>query len=138
MNETFHEDTESKSYGTFLIMERKLLKYITVPAMILTYIFGIICAYIYGIEALGMWFHIKTACVLALTISNGMLAICYKNLLYKRNKYSAKFFKIINEIPTILMILAVFMVVLKPLVFNQSRAALYLSSGLSPKVNNAS
>jgi putative membrane protein len=109
------EDISSKSYTTFLTMERKLLKFITVPAMVLTYIFGIICSYIYGVEALGPWFHIKVTCVLALTIANGMFAIWYRNFLYKQNKYSPKFFRMVNEIPTILMIIAVFMVVLKPL-----------------------
>jgi putative membrane protein len=109
------EDMSSKSYSIFLIMERKLLKFITVPAMVLTYIFGIICSWIYGVEALGVWFHIKATCVLVLTIINGIFAIWYKDFLYKRNKHSPKFFRIVNEIPTILMIIAVFMVVLKPL-----------------------
>jgi putative membrane protein len=108
------EDLESKSYATFLVMERKLLRFITVPAMILSYIFGILCTYIYGIDLLGIWFHIKFMCIIGLTITNGMLAIWYKAFLYRKNRHSPKFFKLVNEIPTILMIIAVFMVVLKP------------------------
>ena len=108
------EEIESKSYSTFLIMERKLLKFIIVPAMILSYIFGILCAHIYGIDSLGKSFYIKFICVICLTIMNGMLAIWYKAFLYKKNRHSPKFFKIVNEVPTILMIISVFMVVLKP------------------------
>ena len=108
------EDIGSKSYNTFLVMERKLLRFITVPAMVLTYIFGILCSYIYGIDSLGVWFHIKASCILVLTFINGLYAIWYKDFLHHSNKHSTKFFRIVNEIPTILMIIAVFMVTLKP------------------------
>jgi len=108
------EDIEPETYQTFLIMERKLLRFITVPAMILTYIFGILCSYIYGMEALGTWFHLKVGAIFGLTIFNGMVAIWYQDFLHKENKHSQKFFKIVNEIPTILMMIAVFMVILKP------------------------
>lgn len=108
------EDLDSKSYSTFLTMERKLLNFITVPAMFFTYIFGILCSWIYGLGALGAWFHIKITCVIGITIMNYMYILWYKNFLYKRNTHTTKFFRIVNEIPTVLMIIAVFMVVLKP------------------------
>ena len=104
----------SATYNTLLVMERKLIKVIMVPAMLLTYIFGLLCAYIYGIEALGIWFHIKATCVIGLTFLNGLFVRWYKNFVSGTNTHSTKFFKITNEIPTILMITAVIVVIVKP------------------------
>ncbi|NBU53648.1 MAG: protoporphyrinogen oxidase HemJ, partial [Alphaproteobacteria bacterium] len=59
---------------TFKLMEKRLLRIIMTPAMIVTYIFGCLVAYIYGFVALGIWFHIKMGAVLALTILHGMQA----------------------------------------------------------------
>jgi len=99
---------------TFQQMEYKLLKIIMTPSMILTYFFGILIAYIYGFVALGVWFHIKMTAVLGLTIFHGILAKWRKDFINGTNKHSEKFYRLINEIPPILMIIAVVMVIVKP------------------------
>ena len=104
----------TETYNTLLVMQRKLIKIITVPAMLLTYIFGLLCSYIYGIEALGVWFHIKAMCIIGLTFLNGVFVIWHKQFVNGTNSHNTTFFKTINEIPTILMIIAVIMVIVKP------------------------
>ena len=104
----------SESDLIFQTMERRLLRIIMNPSMIIVYVFGIINAHIYGFVALGVWFHIKMLCVLILTIFHGLLAKWRKDFINGKNKHSARFYKIINEIPTVLMIIAVIMVVVKP------------------------
>lgn len=99
---------------TFQIMEQKLLRIIMNPAMILTYIFGFLNAHIYGFVALGLWFYIKMFAVLCMTIFHAMLSIWRKDFLLGQNKHSERFYRIVNEIPTILLIISVFMVVIKP------------------------
>lgn len=98
----------------FQKMERKLLRIIMNPAMIGTYIFGLMNAYIYGFEALGIWFHIKMTAVLVLTIFHGLLARWRKDFELGQNKHSERFYRIINEVPAIMMIIIVIMVVTKP------------------------
>lgn len=99
---------------SFKVMERKLLRFIMTPSMIATYIFGLLVAYIYGFEALGIWFHIKMVAVLVLTIFHGLQAKWVRDFANGNNKHSEKFYRIINEIPVIFMIIAVIMVVVKP------------------------
>lgn len=98
----------------FQTMEMRLLRWIMNPAMIATYVFGILISYIYGLEALGVWFHIKLTAVLALSAFHGFLAKCRKDFAAGINSRSANFFRIINEVPTILMIIIVIMVIVKP------------------------
>jgi putative membrane protein len=98
----------------FQLMENRLLRIIMNPAMISTYASGIINSYIYGLTALGKWFHIKMLAVLVLTIFHGLLARWRKNFVNGNNVYSEKFFRIANELPTIMMIVAVFVVIIKP------------------------
>ena len=99
---------------TFQQMEYKLLKIIMTPSMISTYFFGILIAYIYGFVALGVWFHIKMTAVLGLTIFHGLLAKWRKDFINGNNNHSEKFYRLMNEIPPILMIIAVIMVIVKP------------------------
>jgi len=99
---------------TFQTMEYRLLKFIMNPAMIFTYFFGLLVAYIYGFVALGVWFHIKSLAILGLTIFHIMLSRWRKDFAKGENKHSEKFYRIINEVPTILMIIAVIMVIVKP------------------------
>ena len=99
---------------TFQQMEHKLLKIIMTPSMILTYFFGILIAYISGFVALGVWFHIKMTAVLGLTIFHGLLAKWRKDFINGNNNHSEKFYRLINEVPPILMIIAVIMVIVKP------------------------
>jgi putative membrane protein len=99
---------------TFQQMEHKLLKIIMTPSMISTYFFGILIAYIYGFVALGVWFHIKMTAVLGLTIFHGLLAKWRKDFINGNNNHSEKFYRLMNEIPPILMIIAVIMVIVNP------------------------
>lgn len=99
---------------TFQIMEGRLLRIIMNPAMILTYIFGLINAHIYGFIALGLWFHIKMTAVIGMTIFHGLLARWRKDFVAGKNRHSEKFYRVINEIPPILMVIAVIMVIVKP------------------------
>lgn len=96
-------------------MEVNLLRIIMNPSMISSIFFGILNAHIYGFSALGYWFHLKMLFVVILAAYHGFLSKCRKNFVKGKNKYSQKFYRIINEIPSLLMVLIVFLVVLKPL-----------------------
>ena len=112
----YHSKVEigSEIDKTFQVMERRLLKIIMTPAMLSTYIFGLLTAYVYGFVALGVWFHIKMLAVLGLTIMHGVCAKWVKDFAKGENKHSEKFYRMANEVPTILMIVAVTMVIVKP------------------------
>jgi len=99
---------------TLQIMEYKLLKIIMNPAMIATYILGLINAYIYGFAVLGIWFHIKMVAIIILTIIHGLLARWRKNFALGKNVHSERFYRIFNEVPVLAMIVAVIMVIVKP------------------------
>ena len=100
---------------TFQLMEYRLLRIIMTPAMLSTYLFGFLTAYIYGFVALGGWFHLKMLAVLGLTILHGLFAKWVKDFAKAKNKHSERFYRLINEVPTILMIVAVVLVIVKPL-----------------------
>ena len=99
---------------TFQVMERKLLRLIMTPAMVAPYLFGLLSAYVYGFAALGTWFHIKMLAVLGLTLMHGLMAKWRKAFCLGQNKHSERFYRVINEVPVVLMITAVVMVVVKP------------------------
>jgi len=82
--------------------------------MIIVYITGLMNSYIYGLEALGGWFHVKLTAVILLTLCHGLLSIWRKKFANDSNTHSANFFRVINEVPTILMIVIVIMVIVKP------------------------
>ena len=111
------ENQEEKQINkVFKIMEFKLYNYIMMPAMILSWIFGLILIGSIGFEQLhSTWLIIKLALVVALTIYHFFLGNCLNKFKNDENKYSSRFFRIFNEIPTILLILIVFIVVFKPL-----------------------
>ena len=98
---------------TFKVMERRLLKAIINPAMIATWVFGLWLAWSGGWFS-APWLHVKLALVLAMSGVHGVLARYVKDFAADRNRHSKKFYRIINEIPTVLMILIVFVVVLRP------------------------
>ncbi len=104
----------SESDRLFQIMELRLLRIIMNPAMIATYLFGFINAHIYGFQALGIWFHVKIAAIFGLTLIHGLLARWRKDFAMGKNARSEKFYRILNEIPAIFMVVAVIMVVVKP------------------------
>jgi protoporphyrinogen IX oxidase len=98
----------------FKIMEIRLLRFIMNPAMIATFTFGLILAYIYGMQALGGWFHIKMLCIAFMAIFHGLLARWRKDFDKGQNNKSENFYRFMNEVPTILMIISVIMVIIKP------------------------
>lgn len=106
--------TGSNEDKTFQNMEKRLLKYIMNPAMILTLIFGLWIAWIYGFKNLGIWFHIKSTLVICLIGFHHYLAKMVKVFAQGKNNHSAKFYRIINEIPTVMMIAIVILVIVKP------------------------
>ena len=106
---------ESISF-VFKTMERKLYYYIMTPAMALSWLFGLILILNIGFETLGSyWFLLKLIFVISLTFYHLYLGKVLKDFKFDQNKKSSKFFRIINEIPTILLILIVFIVVFKPI-----------------------
>ena len=114
----YHVENSEKKEATeiFETMERKLYFFIMRPAMIATWLFGIILIYINGLDVLSqLWMHIKLGLVLLLTIYHEYLGTCLKSLKLNTNKKTSKFFRIINEVPTILLILIIFIVIFKPI-----------------------
>jgi len=114
----YHVENFEKKQTTeiFEIMEKRLFNYIMRPAMFLSWLLGIILILIIGIETFSfLWVQIKLILVLLLSIYNEYLGKCVKLLKLGENKKSGRFFRIINEIPTILLIFIVFIVIFKPL-----------------------
>ena len=104
----------SSSYNLFLLMEIRLIKIIALPAMILTFLFGIILSYINYYILYENYFIIKLFLVLILVMYQIFLISVYTKFKVRKNFRSIKFYKFINEIPTILMIIIILLVVLKP------------------------
>jgi protoporphyrinogen IX oxidase len=116
----YHSAAEKGSVQseTFKVMERRLLRGIINPAMILAIALGLWLAWLgpdsrYGWFASG-WLQAKIALVLALSAMHGLFARWVKAFAADRNQHSSKFYRIINEVPTIAMIIIVLLVVLKP------------------------
>ena len=102
--------------STFKIMEKRLFIYIMNPAMIASWIFGGLLIHIIGIDNLSsFWLQLKLLFVVVLTIYHFFLFNCLRKFAENNNAYSAKFYRIINEIPTVLLILIIFVIVYKPL-----------------------
>ena len=107
---------DQNTAATFKIMERKLYFYIMTPAMILTWIFGLILISFLGFEVIfTLWIKLKLLLVVLLTSYHFYLAVLLNDFKLNKNTKSSKFFRIINEVPTILLILIVFIVVFKPI-----------------------
>ena len=114
----YHTDNvrEKQISEVFKIMEFKLYNYIMMPAMILSWVFGLILIGSIGFDQLhSTWLVIKLILVVVLTIYHFFLGNCLNKFKRDENKYSSRFFRIFNEIPTILLILIVFVVIFKPL-----------------------
>ncbi|MEP5759749.1 MAG: protoporphyrinogen oxidase HemJ [Litoreibacter sp.] len=111
----YHVDAEvgSDKSKTFKVMERRLLKAIINPAMISAWIFGLWAAYEIGAFSQG-WFHAKLTLVILMSAAHGYLSRCVKRFSRDENKKSAKFYRILNEVPTVLMIFIVILVIGKP------------------------
>tara|TARA_B100001245_G_scaffold152246_1_gene113991 strand:+ start:178 stop:621 length:444 start_codon:yes stop_codon:yes gene_type:complete len=101
---------------TFKIMERRLFIYIMNPAMIVSWIFGVLLIHSIGMDNFSsFWLQLKLFFVVILTIYHFFLFQCLRKFAENKNSFSPKFYRIINEIPTILLIAIVLVVVFKPL-----------------------
>ena len=112
-------DRDNKSedlMSTFKIMERRLFIYIMNPAMIVSWIFGILLIHTIGIENIGfLWLQLKLTLVIILTIYHFFLLQFLRKFEENSNSFTPKFYRIINEIPTVLLIGIIIVVVFKPL-----------------------
>ena len=114
----YHVENKEKKEATdiFEVMEKRLFFYIMRPAMIFTWIFGLILIYLNGIEIFSqIWMQLKFILIILLSIFHEYLGRCLYSLKNNTNTKSSKYFRIINEIPTILLILVVFIVIFKPI-----------------------
>ena len=111
------ENIEKKeSIEIFKVMEKKLYFYIMYPAMVLSWTFGFMLISIIGFSSLSfLWLKLKLLFVVLLTIYHFYLGKCLNKLREDTNNTTAKLFRIINELPTILLILIVFIVIFKPI-----------------------
>ncbi|MCC6597183.1 MAG: protoporphyrinogen oxidase HemJ [Alphaproteobacteria bacterium] len=104
----------SDSVGTLKIMERRLLKLIINPASFAVWIFGGLMLYANPALFSEGWLHVKLTCVILLTALHHVFARWVKKFAADKNTRSAKFYRIANEVPTVLLIVIVIMVVVKP------------------------
>ena len=109
-------NSEMKASEIFKVMEKKLYFYIMTPAMLLSWFFGLLLIHSIGFQQLGqIWMIIKAALVIILTIYHFYLGRMVNQFKFDLNKHSHKFYRVINEIPTILLILIIFVVIFKPI-----------------------
>lgn len=106
----------SEASELFKVMERKLMRGIMLPCMILTFVLGFALAIKSGSfeQGNGGWLHVKLVLVLALGGLHGMMSKYRKDFAVDQNKKSEKFFRIFNEIPAVIMVVIILLVVLKP------------------------
>ena len=107
---------DRKLSDVFKVMEKKLYFYIMTPAMILSWLFGLLLIYSIGFQQLGQtWMVLKIIFVILLSLYHLYLGKTLNQFKFDQNTHSHKFYRLINEIPTILLILIVFVVIFKPL-----------------------
>ena len=113
----YHAETKNDDVkNTFKIMERRLFVYIMNPAMILSWLFGLILIHSIGIQSFSeFWLIAKIVLAILLTFYHFFLFNCLNNFSLDRNERSSKFFRVINEVPTVLLIVIVFLVIFKPI-----------------------
>ena len=114
----YHSETKDnlEQTNTFSIMEKKLYNYIMMPAMLSTWFFGFLLIYILDFKILyDLWFQIKIILVIFLTYYHFFLGSCVKVFSINQNVKSSKFYRIMNEVPTVLLIFIIFLAVFKPL-----------------------
>ena len=113
----YHSEANHESQkDVFKTMERKLYNYIMMPAMLLSWLFGVLLIHSLGFTVfLELWMQVKTISVIILTYYHFLLGKFLNDFAINDNKRSSKFYSIINEVPTIILIVVVFVVVFKPL-----------------------
>ena len=110
--ENYHKKEAANIFKT---MEKKLYFYIMIPAMVLSWFLGLVLFLIIGFSSLSLfWVKLKLIFIVLLTIYHFYLGNCLRKLKNDQNSKSSNFFRIINEIPTILLIIIIFIVVFKP------------------------
>ena len=108
-----HHDSQRE---IFKVMEKRLYNYIMMPAMLLSWLFGILLIHSLGFSIfLELWMQIKTAAVIILSYYHFTLGKYLKDFSMNNNQKTSRFFRIYNEIPTIILILVIFVVIFKPL-----------------------
>ena len=113
----YHSENSNEVVTTvFKTMERKLYNYIMTPAMILSWVFGLILIHEIGFQQLAsLWLQLKLILVLLLTIYHFYLGSLLNKFKLDQNKKTSKFYRYINEVPTLLLILIIFIVIFKPI-----------------------
>jgi len=113
----YHSETNSNDvHEIFKLMERRLFLYIMNPAMILSWLFGFILIHSIGLQSFKeFWLITKLILVSALTFYHFFLFNCLKKFSINKNDHKPKFFRIINEVPTVLLIAVIFIVIFKPI-----------------------
>tara|TARA_B100001287_G_scaffold247337_1_gene225909 strand:- start:10 stop:441 length:432 start_codon:yes stop_codon:yes gene_type:complete len=113
----YHSENNNEIISSvFKTMERKLFYYIMTPAMVFSWLFGLTLIHVIGFEQLGnLWLQLKLILVILLTAYHFYLGLLLNQLKLDQNKKSSKFYRYINEIPTLLLILIVFIVIFKPI-----------------------
>ena len=111
----YHAENEGNTAltDTFKVMERRLLRFIMTPAMIVSWIFGL-ALMISAAWIKAPWMHAKLLLVLVLSGVHGWLSVCVKRFVSDQNRKSGRYFRFVNEITTVLMIIIVVLVVVKP------------------------
>ena len=113
----YHSENENEIVTTvFKTMERRLFYYIMTPSMLLSWLFGLLLISVIGFNQLAsLWLQLKLILVLLLTIYHFYLGYLLNRFKYDQNTKSSKFYRYINEIPTLLLILIVFIIIYKPI-----------------------
>ena len=115
-SEAVRDNKSEDLMSTFKVMERRLFVYIMNPAMILSWIFGVLLIHTIGMDNFGfLWLQLKLLFVVILTIYHFFLFQCLRKFAEYNNSFSPKFYRIINVIPTVLLIGIILVVVFKPL-----------------------
>ena len=113
----YHSEADHDSQKTvFKTMERKLYNYIMIPAMLLSWLFGMLLIHSLGFNVFSeLWMQLKTVLVVILTFYHFLLGKYLEEFAIDNNTKPSKYFRIINEVPTIILIVVVFLVIFKPL-----------------------
>ena len=111
------EATYGSQKDIFKIMERRLYNYIMMPAMLLSWLFGALLIHSLGFSVFTeFWMQIKTVLVVVLTLYHFLLGKYLNDFAIENNSKTSRFYRIINEVPTIILIVVVFVVIFKPLI----------------------
>ena len=113
----YHSEANHESQkAVFKTMEKKLYNYIMMPAMLLSWLFGVLLIHSLGFDIFSeLWMQIKIIAVVILTYYHFTLGKFLSDFATESNKKSSKFFRVYNEIPTIILIVVIFVVIFKPL-----------------------